>query len=49
MLYAKQNRSIGDMNDDGQINVIDVVLLVSNILESNGHTMKMVISIRMIY
>ena len=32
-IYGQQNRSIGDINDDGEINVIDVVLLVSNILD----------------
>ena len=32
-INAQQNRTIGDMNDDGEINVIDVVLLVSNILD----------------
>ena len=31
-IYGQQNRTIGDINDDGEINVIDVVLLVSNIL-----------------
>ena len=46
-IYGQQNRTIGDINDDGEINVIDVVLLVSNILENI--IMKMVISIRMIY
>ena len=33
-IYGQQNRTIGDINDDGEINVIDVVLLVSNILEN---------------
>ena len=32
-IYGQQNRTIGDINDDGEINVIDVVLLVSNILD----------------
>ena len=32
-IYGQQNRSIGDINDDGEINVIDVVLLVSYILD----------------
>ena len=32
-IYGQVNRTIGDINDDGEINVIDVVLLVSNILD----------------
>ena len=32
-INAQQNYTIGDLNDDGQINIIDVVLLVSNILD----------------
>ena len=32
-IYGQQNRTIGDINDDGEINVIDIVLLVSNILD----------------
>ena len=34
-IYGQQNRTIGDINDDGEINVIDVVLLVSNILDDD--------------
>ena len=32
-IYGQVNRTIGDINDDGEINVIDIVLLVSNILD----------------
>ena len=32
-IYGQQNRTIGDINGDGEINLIDVVLLVSNILD----------------
>ena len=32
-IYGQDNRITGDINDDGEINVIDVVLLVSNILD----------------
>ena len=32
-IYGQLNRTIGDVNDDGEINVIDIVLLVSNILD----------------
>ena len=32
-IYGQVNRTIGDINDDGEINVIDVVLLVSNVLD----------------
>ena len=32
-IYGQVNRTIGDINDDGEIDVIDVVLLVSSILD----------------
>ena len=32
-IYGQVNRTLGDINDDGEINVIDVVLLVSYILD----------------
>ena len=32
-IYGQLNRTIGDVNDDGEINVIDIVLLVSSILD----------------
>ena len=32
-INAQQNRTIGDMNDDGEINVADIVILVSYILD----------------
>ena len=32
-IYGQLNRTIGDINDDGEINVIDIVLLVSSILD----------------
>mgnify|MGYP001341441863 CR=1 FL=1 len=31
-IYGQDNRITGDINDDGEINVIDVVLLASNVL-----------------
>lgn len=32
-IYGQVNRTLGDINDDGEINVVDVVLLVSYILD----------------
>ena len=34
-IYGYPNRTIGDLNDDGEINIVDVVLLVSFILENS--------------
>ena len=28
-IYGQINRTLGDINDDGEINVVDIVLLVS--------------------
>ena len=33
-VYGQQNNTIGDINDDSEVDVIDVVLLVSSILEN---------------